>query len=105
MSNTEPALRWYQYSLWSLMVFSTFVAVLCSIARCTHWSVSVTIVVGIGISLLGFHPLSLRKHPTAGVVFAVFGFVVRLVGLALIAYGLLFFVVEVASRLRHGGIP
>ena len=55
---------------------------------------------GIGVSLVGFRPLSLRKHPTAGVAFAVAGFVVRLVGLAIISFGLFLFAAQVASRIR-----
>jgi len=34
MSTPEPELRWYQFSLRSLLLFTTFVAVLCSIGVC-----------------------------------------------------------------------
>lgn len=95
--------RPYQYSLWSLLVFSTVVSVLCSIGVCTNWRVPATFVVGVGISFVGFHWLSLRKHPTAGVAFSVAGFLVRLTGLAIIAYGLNLLFAQVALRLGQRG--
>jgi hypothetical protein len=100
MNETTPNGRWYQYGLSSLLVFSTFVAVLCSIGVSTDWSVPVTILVGVCVSFVGYRPLSLRKHPTAGNAFAVAGFLVRLAGLLLISYGLLTFLSRLAWRLR-----
>jgi hypothetical protein len=51
--------------------------------------------VGIAISCAGFGWFSRKKHPKAGVSFAVVGFVLRLAGALLIMYGavpwLLFF--------------
>jgi hypothetical protein len=99
MDDTRPNGRWYQYSLWSLLVFSTFVAVLCSIGVSTEWSAAVLVFVGVCVSFVGYHPLSLRKHPTAGIAFAVAGFLVRLAGLALISYGLLLYLSRIAWRL------
>ena len=47
-----PKPPWYQFSLRSLLLFSTFIAVLCSIGVCTHWLISLliglTVVVGGG---------------------------------------------------------
>ncbi len=100
MSDEKLPLRWYQYSLWSLLVFSTFVSILCSIGVCTDWSVPVMIVVGVCIAFVGYHPLSSRKHPAAGFAFVVVGFLVRLAGLMLIAYGLTLFVAQFVWRLR-----
>ena len=99
MNDRPSPRRWYQYSLWSLLVLSTAVAVLCSLgAWCQEWKVPIVISLGIGVSFVGFHVLSLRKHPTAGVVFTVAGFLVRLAGLAIISYGLNLFFVHVALR-------
>jgi Trk-type K+ transport system membrane component len=36
----------YQFSLRSLLLFTLFIAVLCSIGVCTHWIVSAVIAVG-----------------------------------------------------------
>jgi hypothetical protein len=46
MSIREPQLLWYQFSLRSLLLFTAFVAVLCSIGVRTDWSVSAVIAVG-----------------------------------------------------------
>jgi hypothetical protein len=100
MGDTEPTRRWYQYSLWSLLVFSTFVSILCSIGACTDWSIPVVLLVGIGICFVGYGPLSLQKHPTAGDAFAVAGFLIRLAGLLLIGYGLLVFGVQLVYVCR-----
>ena len=99
MIDSDSQRRPFQYSLWSLLVLSTAVSVLCSIGVCcTDWSAPVTVAAGTCICLVGFRPLSLRKHPTAGIAFAVAGFLVRLAGLALVSYGLLLFAAQVASR-------
>ena len=102
MNDSESQRPLFQYSLWSLLVLSTVVSVLCSIGVCcTDWSAPVTVAVGVCISLVGFRPLSLRKHPTAGIAFAVTGFLVRLVGLAIISFGLFLFAAQVAWRVGH----
>jgi hypothetical protein len=101
MSDIEPTRRPFKYSLWSLLVLMTVVSVLCSIGVCcTDWSAPVTVAVGVCISLVGFSPLSLRKHPSSGIAFAVAGFVVRFVGLAIISFGLFLFAVQLAWRMR-----
>ena len=57
MSDIEPTRRPFQYSLWSLFVLTTFVAVLCSMGVCcTDWSVPIVLVVGIGVSLVRLWP-------------------------------------------------
>jgi hypothetical protein len=99
MNETRPNGRWYQYGLSSLLVFSTFVALLCSMGVSTDWSVPVAVFVGVCVSFVGYHPLSLRKHPAAGNAFAVVGFLVRLAGLLLISYGLLMYLSRLAWRL------
>lgn len=100
MNDPESQRRPFQYSLWSLLVFSTIVAVLCSIGVSTDWSIPVVIIVGVCVCLVGFHPLSLRKHPTAGIAFVVAGFFVRLIGLMFVGYGLVVFTVQIVSILR-----
>ena len=40
LANPPP---WYQFSLRSLLLFTLFVAILCSIGVCTHWVVAVAI--------------------------------------------------------------
>jgi hypothetical protein len=104
MSDIEPTRRPFQYSLWSLLVLMTVVSVLCSIGVCTNSAVPVVIIVGLAICVVGFGPLSLRKYPEAGIAFAVAGFVVRLVGLAIISFGLFLFAAQVAWRMRQRGI-
>ena len=100
MNDSEPTRRPFQFSLWSLLVLTTLVAVLCSMVVCTNWAVPIILVFGLGICSLGFGPLSLRKHPTAGIAFAVAGFLVRLVGLTIISFGLFLFAAQVAWRMR-----
>lgn len=48
MSTSELERRRFQFSLRSLLVFTVFVAVLCSIGVCTFWSVSAVIAAGGG---------------------------------------------------------
>jgi hypothetical protein len=89
MNDLEPNRRPFQYSLWSLFVLTTLVAVLCSFGVCcTDWSVPIVLVVGIGFCFIGYGPLSLRKHPTMGCGYVVLGFLVRLIGLAIISFGI-----------------
>ncbi len=97
MNDCEPTRRPFQFSLWSLLVLTTFVAVLCSIGVCTHWVVPLILLVGIEICLVGFGKLSFRKHPEAGYAFIVTGFLVRLAGLGIVAFGLILWFF---SRLR-----
>jgi len=99
MSDIEPHRRPFQYSLWSLFVLTTAISVLCSIGVCTDWTVPVVMIVGIGICLVGFGRLSSRKHPEAGIVFAVAGFLLRFLGPLLIVYGLMNFVEWLLGRL------
>jgi hypothetical protein len=42
-----PKLRWFQFSLRTLLVFVTLCAILCSLGVCTHWVVSATFGVAI----------------------------------------------------------
>ena len=46
MPTPEPNPPWYQFSLRSLLLFTLFVAVLCSIGVCTHWVV--LLITGVG---------------------------------------------------------
>ena len=98
----EPVRRLFQYSLWSLFVLTTFVAVLCSIGVCTDWTAVVTLLVGIGICWVGFGPLSVRKHPEAGCFFVFTGFLVRCLGQVVVIFGLMKFVEWIVSRLLKG---
>jgi uncharacterized membrane protein len=43
MPPPAPKSPWYQYSLRSLLLFTTFVAVLCALGRCTHWLLAVAV--------------------------------------------------------------
>ena len=105
MNDNDSQRRPFQYSLRSLFVLTTVVAVLCSIGVCcTDWSAPIVVAVGTCISVVGFRPLSLRRHPTAGFAFAVVGFLVRLVGLAIISFGLFLFAAQVAERVQHRGL-
>ena len=47
------------------------------------------LLLGIGLSYLGYSTFSLKKDPTAGVTFAVAGFLFRLAGPLLLVYGAL----------------
>jgi len=100
MNDDDSQRRPFQYSLWSLFVLTTLVAVICSIGVCTNWAVPVVIIVGIGICLVGFGPLSFRKHPDAGFTVAVVGFIVRLMGLGIVAFGLILWIAMGLWRLR-----
>lgn len=100
MSDIEPSRRPFQYSLWSLFVLTTVVAVICSIVVCTNWAVPVVIIVGLGICVVGFGKLSFRKHPEAGYFFAVTGFLVRLTGLSIVAFGLILWLAMGLWRVR-----
>jgi hypothetical protein len=91
---------WFQYSLWSLLVLTTIAAVLCSIGATTDWSVPIVMVAGVAVCFIGFGPLSLRKHPQQGFFTAVLGFLVRLVGMGLVAFGLLLWLMAAAGRWR-----
>jgi len=57
--------------------------------------------IGIGISCLGFGPLSRKKNPTASVAFQIVGFVFRLVGALLIVLGSFFWIF--ALSMAFGG--
>lgn len=50
MTDPESKLRWYQFSLRSLLGLTAFVAVLCSIGLCIHWILSalISIVAAVG---------------------------------------------------------
>ena len=98
MSEIEPGRRPFQYSLWSLLVLTTLVAVICSIVVCTNWAVPIVISVGVGICLVGFGPLSFRKHPEAGFAFLVVGFLVRLTGLGIVALGVILWLAGATAR-------
>ena len=43
MSTPEPELRWYQFSLRSLLLLTVAVAGLCSLGVCTDWSIAAVI--------------------------------------------------------------
>ena len=52
---------------------------------------------GVGICIVGYGPLSFRKHPRQGCGYAILGFFVRLTGLALIAFGLVQFAIALVE--------
>jgi len=73
---------------------TTVVAVLCSTGVCTNW----VVVVGVGFSFVGFGSLSPSKHPEAGIIVTVGGFLFRFLGPPLIFYGLFFEFIELLER-------
>lgn len=50
---------------------------------------------GTAICMIGFRPLSRLKHPGAGYIFVLTGFVVRLLGLTIVALGVVLWVAGV----------
>src|SRR5208283_2495166 len=72
MPTPEPNSPWYQFSLRSLLLFTLFVAVPCSIGICTHWLVSAAIgwTVMIG-GIAGRIVAGTRLGFAQGVVFAI----------------------------------
>ena len=70
----EPELPWYQFSLRSLLLFTVFVAVLCSIGVCTDWSfVAVTAAGGIAGGIVARRWLGLVIGSLSGAAGAVIG--------------------------------
>ena len=51
ISTPAPRPPWYQFNIRSLLVLTTFAAILCSLGVCTHWGVSV--VFGIAVVIAG----------------------------------------------------
>jgi hypothetical protein len=95
MTESEPTPPPFQYSIWSLLVLATFVAVICSMVASAGWSVPILIAFGAGVCLIGFGPLSWLKHPKEGFIFILAGFVVRLIGLVIVAFGVALWVLGV----------
>jgi hypothetical protein len=82
MSVPEPDLRWYQFSLRSLLLFTVFVAVLCSIGACTHWSISATIAAILLIAgVSGGMVAGTRVGLVVGAVYGIPGFAFAVVAL------------------------
>jgi hypothetical protein len=92
MIEPQPTQSQFQYSLRSLLILATVVAVVCSMIASAGWRVPVLIVVGALICLIGFRPLSQLKHPGVGWVLVSLGFLVRLLGLVIIATGVVLWV-------------
>jgi hypothetical protein len=92
MSNPEPVPPPFQYSLRSLVILITVVAVVCSMVVSAGWVVPMLVVVGTAVCLIGFGPLSRLKHPDEGYVFIFSGFAVRLLGLFIVALGIVLWV-------------
>ena len=89
MSNPEPTRPAFQYTLWSLLVVCTVVAVVCSMVASGGLVVPILVILGAGVCSIGFGPLSHRKHPKQGCASAFAGFLVRLLGLVIIAFAVL----------------
>ncbi len=98
MNDSEHQRRPFQYSLRSLFVLTTLVAVLCSIGASADWRVPAMIVVGLGICFVGYHLDSSPSRATGALLFV--GCFVRFVGLLLVIVGLLLFAVGLGVRLR-----
>ena len=97
--DNDPAHRPYQFSLRSLLVFLTCVAVLCSIGVCTHWGFPFKFATGAGIIYLTFGPLSLRREPDPPLLFVLIAVPVYSLGYLLLIMGV-FDVLEALLR-RH----
>src|SRR5208282_3004254 len=67
MVTSQPL--WYQFSLWSLLLWTLFVAVLCSIGVCTHWFVSAVIAVIAAGGIVGRIVAGTRLGFATGVVY------------------------------------
>jgi hypothetical protein len=98
MTDLEPSDRPFQYSLWSLFVLTVLVAVVCSIWVSTDWTVPFIFIVGFAISSVGFGSLSYRKHPEAGYGLIIAGFFVRLIGLGIVAFGVVLWLGRAGRR-------
>jgi hypothetical protein len=96
MNDSDSQHRPFQYSLWSLFVLTTVVAVLCSIGASADWRVPAMIVAGVSLSIIGYRLDAPRLRRS----FAGVGCFVRLVGLLLVIIGLLLFAVGLGVRLR-----
>ena len=71
MSTPEPELRWYQFTLRSLMLLTLFVAVICSLGVCTHWLVSAVIAMFALAGMAGRIVAGTRLGFVQGVVFGI----------------------------------
>ena len=70
MPPPPPNLPWYQFSLRSLLLFTSFVAALCSLGVCTHWLVSAVIVLPVVVGgMAGRIVAGTRLGFVQGVVF------------------------------------
>jgi hypothetical protein len=98
MSDPESTPPKFQYSLWSLLVLATVVAIVCSMVVSAGWIVPMLIVVGTSVCAIGFGPLSRLKHPTEGYIFVLSGFVVRLIGLVIVAFAVVLWFAAVGHR-------
>ncbi len=66
MSTPEPEKRPFQFSLRSLLLFTLYVAVLCSIGVCTNWGVTILAVGGLAGRLVSRKWLGLVLGTIAG---------------------------------------
>jgi len=92
MSDTASTRRPFQFSLWSLLVFTTVVAVLCSIGVATRWGFPFQLAAGIATLYLGFGPLSLQREPDPRMILVVAALSVRCLGVLLLSFGFMEFV-------------
>jgi hypothetical protein len=69
-NSPESRHHWYQYSMRSLMVFVTIVAVLCSIGACTHWVVPIGLFV-LAISVPIVTVVTTRETATFAHIFVI----------------------------------
>lgn len=72
MPPSNPNPPWYQFSIRSLLLLTTFVAVLCSLGLCTHWIFSVVIGSAVLIGgIAGWIVARTRVGFVQGVVFGI----------------------------------
>jgi hypothetical protein len=80
MNYLEPERRWHQFSLRSLLLFSTLIAIICSIGASTHWTVAaelgVSLIVG---AVCGGIVRGTRVGLSLGAAYAIPGFIFAIV--------------------------
>jgi hypothetical protein len=85
MKFAEPERRWHQFSLRSLLLFSTLVAILCSIGVSAHWSVSANLAVSLLIGAVsGGMVCGTRAGVIAGAVYGIPGFVLTIIAVTIV---------------------
>ena len=87
MPTPETERHWYQFSLRSLLLFTAFVAILCSVGVCTKWGVSATIAASLLIGgVSGGMVAGTRMGFVIGAVYAMPLFFFAVISLAILRF-------------------